>query len=168
MSFWCCAQLEHSRVHLGLHCLRLAGFDTYAPRLRTHRVSRGRKIAGLSLLFPSYVFVYVVAQWYAARWSPGVIRLVMAGDARPARVPDTVITELRAREGGDGLIELPRPPGLKRGDVVRVIHGPLQGLLGLYAGMKPRARVEVFLRLLGDQQRVELAANAIEPAEARA
>jgi transcriptional antiterminator RfaH len=93
---------------------------------------------------------------------------VMAGDARPARVPDTVITELRAREGGDGLIELPRPPGLKRGDVVRVIHGPLQGLLGLYAGMKPRARVEVFLRLLGDQQRVELAANAIEPAEARA
>ena len=70
MPFWCCAQLEHGRVHLGLHCLRLAGFDAYAPRLRSYRVSRGRKIEGRSLLFPSYIFVLIVAQWHAARWAP--------------------------------------------------------------------------------------------------
>ena len=31
--------------------------------------------------------------------------------------------------------------------------------------MKPRERVAVLLRILGDQQRVELAASAIEPVE---
>jgi transcriptional antiterminator RfaH len=165
MPFWCCAQLEHGRVHLGLHCLRLAGFDAYAPRLRSYRVSRGRKIEGRSLLFPSYIFVLIVAQWHAARWAPGVIRLVMAGDAKPARVPDAIIAEIKARER-DGLIELPKPPGLQRGDAVRVVLGPLQGLLGLYEGMKPHERVAVLLQILGGQQRVELPSNAIELAGA--
>jgi transcription antitermination factor NusG len=90
----------------------------------------------------------------------------MAGDVKPARVPDAIIAGLRAREGADGLIELPRPPGLKRGDAVRVIHGPLQGLLGLYEGMKPHERVAVLLQFLGSQQRTVLPANAIELAGA--
>ena len=94
MPFWCCAQLEHGRVHLGLHCLQLAGFDIYAPRLRSHRVSRGRKIEGRSLLFPSYIFVLIVAQWHAARWAPGVANIIMDG-MTPAKVPDRVIAETR-------------------------------------------------------------------------
>jgi transcriptional antiterminator RfaH len=117
------------------------------------------------LLFPSYIFVLIVAQWHAARWAPGVIRLVMAGDAKPARVPDAIIAEIKARER-DGLIELPKPPGLQRGDAVRVVLGPLQGLLGLYEGMKPHERVAVLLQILGGQQRVELPSNAIELAGA--
>jgi hypothetical protein len=102
MSFWCCAQLENNHIGLALHCLALAGYQTYAPRLRTVRVAHGRKLESRPLLFPSYVFVWIVAQWHAARWAPGVTRLVMAGDAVPARVPDGVIDELRAREGRDG------------------------------------------------------------------
>jgi hypothetical protein len=34
----------------------------------------------------------------------------------------------------------------------------------LYPGMKPRARVEILLQLLGASQRVTLAADAVEPA----
>ena len=161
--YWAAAQLENHRVNLALHCLRLSGFEVYAPRLRTYRLSHGRKIEGRPLLFPSYVFVAIVAQWHAARWCPGVIRLVMAGDAMPATVPDGVIAALQARERG-GLIELPRPPKFRPGDRVRVRHGPFIGLVGLYAGMKPHERVEVLLALLGGSQRVTLAADAVEPA----
>lgn len=166
MSFWCCAQLEHARVHLGLHCLGLAGFETYAPRLREHRSVRGRRVVRKPLLFPGYVFVWIELQWHAARWSPGVIRLVMAGDARPAKVPDPVIAEIRGREL-EGLIELPKPPALQPGDRVRITTGAFADYLALYEGQTAHERVAVLLQFLGGQQRTELPANAIEPLEAR-
>src|SRR5215813_2495642 len=90
-------------------------------------------------------------------YSVGVVRLVMDG-AAPARVPDAVIDEIRSRERG-GLIELPKPPRARPGDAVRILRGPFEGKLAVYAGMKPRARVEVLLGLLG---RVTLAADAVE------
>ena len=165
--FWCAAQLEPNRTRLALHLLALQGYETYCPRYRAWRVARARKVEVQSELFPGYAFVLIVAgRWWDARWCPGVVRVVLAGE-RPARVPDDVIAEIRGREVA-GLVELPPPPGLKRGDRVRIVHGPLQGLRGLYQGMKPHARCEVLLRLLGGQQRTELAASAIEPAEARA
>ena len=79
----------------------------------------------------------------------------------PAAVPDTVVTSLKAREV-NGLIELPPPPRFRRGDRVRVLHGPLAGQVGLFAGMKPRERVAVLLTLLGSSRRVELAGAAVE------
>ena len=69
---------------------------------------------------------------------------------------------LRARETG-GLIDLPRSPKFRPGDRLRVVSGPFAGHVGLYAGMKPRERVEV-LAILGGSQRVTLAAEAVEQA----
>ena len=60
-----------SREALALHCLGLAGFVTYCPRLRAQRLSHGRRIEMRPLLFPGYCFVWIELQWHAARWSPG-------------------------------------------------------------------------------------------------
>ena len=158
--YWAAAQLQPQRDMLALHFLRQAGFETYAPRLRERRTVHGRKVVRTPLLFPAYAFVFIRLQWHAARWAPGVIRLVMDG-AAPARVPDAVIDEIRAREVR-GLIELPKPPLARPGDAVRVLRGPFAGRLAIYAGMKPRARVEVLLSLLGSRQRMTLAADAVE------
>jgi transcriptional antiterminator RfaH len=160
MPFWACAQLQPQRERLALHCMALAGYETYRPLLRQHRVSRGRRIETTPALFPGYLFVLIEMQWHTARWAPGVVRIVLDG-ATPAKVPDDVIAALRARET-DGLINLPRPPKFRPGDRMRILHGPLIGLVGLYAGMKPRERVEVLLALLGGSQRVTLAADAVE------
>ena len=64
------------------------------------------------------------------------------------------------RERG-GVIELPKSR-LEPGVRVRVLQGPLQGQLGLCAGMRPRERVLVLLQLLGSQRRVELREDAVE------
>jgi transcriptional antiterminator RfaH len=90
--------------------------------------------------------------------------LIMAGDA-PARVSDAVIAELRGRER-DGLIELPKAPGLKPGDHVRIIAGPFSEHLALYEGQTSHERVAVLLQFLGGRHRTELPANAIESKEA--
>ena len=118
----------------------------------------------LPLLFPGYCFVFIELQWHAARWSPGRLGLIMVGDA-PARVSDAVIAELRGRER-DGLIELPKAPGLKPGDHVRIIAGPFSECLALYEGQTSHERVAVLLQFLGGRHRTELPANAIEPKEA--
>jgi transcriptional antiterminator RfaH len=153
MSYWACAQLEANRERLALHCLGLAGYQTYLPRIRIRRITQSRKVSvRTSPLFPCYAFVSIELQWHAARWSPGVLRLVLDGD-RPAKVPDSVITELKGRER-NGLVELPVPRGFRRGDRVRIVHGPLSGLEGLVEGLRPQQRIEILLAVLG---RVELA-----------
>jgi transcription antitermination factor NusG len=160
MSFWACAQLQPARERLALHCLTLAGYTTYLPRLRQHRVSRGRRLETTPALFPGYAFVLIELQWHAARWAPGVVRIVLDG-AAPARVPDAVIAEIQSRER-NGLVELPRRELARVGDPVRVVRGPFQGHVGLYAGMRPRERVEVLLAILGGAQRVTLPESNVE------
>jgi transcription antitermination factor NusG len=77
----------------------------------------------------------------------------------PARVPETVIEEIRAREC-NGAIELPRRQ-LKDGDRVRILAGPFSGQLAIYARMSGLERVTVLLQILGSAA-VELARNDIE------
>jgi transcriptional antiterminator RfaH len=154
MSYWCCAQIESTRERLALHCLSAVHhYEIYSPRIAASAKAQRQGVVDRPL-FPGYVFVWIVAQWWQARWSPGVIRLVLA-DAMPARVPDAIIDGLRKRER-DGLIHLPRARTMQRGDPVRIVGGAFTGHLALYAGMKPRERVEVLLAMLGAHQRVVL------------
>jgi transcriptional antiterminator RfaH len=156
MSYWACAQLEVNRERLALHCLGLAGYQTYLPRIRVRRITQSRKVSvRTSPLFPCYAFVLIELQWHAARWSPGILRLVLDGD-RPARVPDKVIADLKGRER-NGLVVLPRPPGLQRGDRVLVKSGPFVDRLATYDGQAPRDRVVVLLHMLGSQRPVAVA-----------
>jgi hypothetical protein len=85
----------------------------------------------------------------------------LADGERPASVADGIVAAIRSRER-NGLVELPKPPRFKRGDAVRILKGPFAHHVGLYHGMKPRARVEVLLALLGGSQRVTLAADSVE------
>ncbi len=67
MSFWACAQLETHRERLAEHCLGLAGYQVYTPRIAT-----GRKHgAATTLLFPGYAFVLIEVGWWTARWAAG-------------------------------------------------------------------------------------------------
>jgi transcriptional antiterminator RfaH len=161
--YWACAQVEPQRERLASYCLGLAGYEIYQPLLREQRRSHGRKIMVTPPLFPGYLFVWVVRGWWDARWSPGVVRLIMDG-LLPARVPDAVISEIRSRERG-GFVELPKVHGLAPGMRVKVLQGPLQDQIGLLAALRPHERVLVLLQLLGGQQRVELARSAIEAVE---
>jgi transcription antitermination factor NusG len=160
MSFWSVVRLQ--REALALHCLGLAGYETYLPRLRVHKMLHGRRIELHPALFPGYAFVRIELQWHAARWAPGVISLVMDG-ITPARVPQNAIEEIRRREVG-GLIELARQ-GIKRGDRVRILRGPFTGHLAIYHDSKPRDRIEVLLQLLGSTRSATLESLDVELAK---
>ena len=160
MGYWACARLEPHRERLAVHCLGVNGYEVYLPRLRERRISHGRRIEVRPPLFPGYAFVLIHLQWHAARWAPGTLGLIMDG-TRPAKVADEVIEEIRRREV-DGLIDLPKPPPLRRGVRVRILSGPFTGHLAIFTDMRPRQRVEILLQLLGGEQRVTLAKKDIE------
>jgi transcription antitermination factor NusG len=153
MPYWV-AQCEVAREHVAERFLQLAGYSTYCPRLRERGAARP--------LFPSYVFIVQALQWYRARWSIGVLRLIAQGSGgEPAAVPDAVVDAIRKREH-NGLVVLPSPREIRHGDRVRIVHGPLTGLEGLVEGLRPQRRVEILLAVLG---RVELAKGDIAAVE---
>jgi transcriptional antiterminator RfaH len=157
--YWAACRLQPRHEAYALHCLGVAGYTAYFPRVRERRVVRGRKIETRPPLFPGYAFVAIELQWHSARWCPGVARLVMDG-LQPAKVPDAVIEEIRGRER-NGAVELPSRR-LQYGDRVRILAGPFRGHLAIYAGMSTRERVAVLLQILGGPQRVTLAQRDVE------
>jgi transcription antitermination factor NusG len=159
MAYWAVARLQPHRERLALHCLGLAGFTVYLPRLRSERVSHGRRMEMCPPLFPGYAFVSIELQWSKARYGPGIVGLIMNG-ASPARVPDRVVAEICSREVG-GLVELSKTRAFRRGDHVRIRRGPFAGRWAIFADMKPHERVEVLLGLLGGEQRATLAATDV-------
>jgi transcription antitermination factor NusG len=162
VAYWACVQTAPARESAAEHFLHLAGYgQIYLPRLRTVSRRQGRRIVLKPPLFPNYLFVWITTGWWAARWCPHVARIITNGGVEPAHVPDALIQSLRQREI-DGAVELPKRPGLKPGDPVRVVAGALSGQLGLYQGQRSRERVEILLSLFGGQQRVELPKDAIE------
>jgi len=166
MAYWCAARLQPRHEALALHCLGLAGYETYLPRLRERRISRGRRITVSPPLFPGYCFIWIQMQWHAARWAPGVSTIILNG-ASPAKVPHTVIEEIRSREVG-GLIDFPKSlsaPGLRPGAQVKILAGPFRGFVATLIGLRPRERVEALLQLLGGEQRVTLSKGDVELAK---
>ena len=160
MGYWAVSRLAPQRERLALHCLALAGFESYLPKMREQRVFQGRKLELRTPLFPGYCFVLIELQWHAARWAPGTRGLIMDG-ITPARVPERVIAEIRRREI-NGLIEVSPKPLFRRGDRVRILRGPFSGRLAMFTDMRPRERVEVLLRLLGGERYITLAKRDIE------
>ena len=157
---WWVVQTESQREHV-VRVLLMRGrpkdglppCETYLPRIK-HR-------SRIAPLFPSYLFVRAIEQFYPVRWTEHVVRLCMAGD-RPYPLPEAVITSLRKRESG-GFIRLPLPPQLRRGQQVRVIRGSFEGLLAVHQGMGSRERVWVLLNLMGQQVPVQLPSRDLEP-----
>lgn len=154
MSYWAIVQTESQCEHTVRLLLMRGCYETYAPRIRS-------KTGKVLLLFPTYLFVRVIERWYPVAWTPGVTRLLMAGD-QPARLPEKIVDQIRKREVG-GFVKLPAKPKFQKGDHVRITHGSFQGQIGLYDGMTSKQRERVLLQLLGGWVPVELSTNDVAP-----
>jgi transcriptional antiterminator RfaH len=153
MSYWSVVQCESQRERVAAEFLVAAKYEIYLPRILVKK----REVP----LFPGYLFVTIHEQWWAVRWSIAVIRVLMDGEM-PAHVPGKVVDAIKRREGGDGLVRLPKVRGLERGDAVRIVAGSFAGHLAIYDGMSGEARVCVLLELLGRKTRMSLGRGDVE------
>ena len=96
------------------------------------------------------------------------MKLIRFGD-EPAHVPEIEIAGLKARMDSDGLIVLPVPPPSRKrvyakGEKVRIVGGPFDGLAGVHSGMSAAEREIVLLTLLNAPRRVAIPAHLVRPA----
>lgn len=160
MPYWAVAQTENQREGVAARFLNQDNYATYLPKIVVKGGARERVVP----LFPSYLFVRIDERWWTIRWTIGVLRLLMA-DNQPARIGDSIITAIQKREGENGLVKLPKPPGVQKGESVRVLRGSFADRIGVYDGMSGPDRARILLDLLGRSVPVSLAFTDIRPLE---
>jgi transcriptional antiterminator RfaH len=158
--YWCVARTINQHEALAEARLVAAGFETSAPR-----TPQGP-------LFRNYLFVRIESQWRVVATTIGIMCLIRFGDEGPARCPEAEIERLRAMvDPGTGLIKLPDKvlPGarraFKKGEKIRIIGGPFEGVAALHSGMRAADREIALLAVLGAQRRIAVPAYLVHAAQ---
>ncbi len=136
------------------------GIETFLPRIVESGEGRAEPVVGP--LFPGYLFARLdlLSQYTRVIWAPGVHSFVSFGDV-PAAVDPAVMAFLRERAGDAGVVRVTRT--FNDGDVVRVVRGPLGGLIGVVQGAcSGQMRVRVLMELLRRRTQVSVPSQLLE------
>jgi transcriptional antiterminator RfaH len=165
MASWFVVKTQSRGEEKALRHLGNQGFVTYLPRYR-RRIRHARRLQlVLRPLFPGYLFVHLdpdLCRWRSINGTIGVREILSNGDA-PLAVPDRIIVEIKAREDEGGAVKLVAP-AFARGQVVRLMEGPLADLNGLFEEMRDENRVVLLVSLLGRQVRMQVPLAAVAAA----
>jgi transcriptional antiterminator RfaH len=115
-------------------------------------------------MFPRYLFIHLDSQhddWGPIRSTLGVTALVRFGQF-PTPVPGDLISNLKQRADDEGIQQLPEY-AYRPGESLRIADGVMAGFEAIYLARSAKDRVLVLLEILGQQARVELARDTIEP-----
>jgi transcription antitermination factor NusG len=152
---WYALQVRQRHEKAVAAALRNKGYEEFLPlyRLRRHGATR---IAEIDLpLFPGYVFCQFDSgdRRVPIVTTPGVIRIVVFG-ADPVPVDDREMAVIH--EVIDSGIATEPWPWLVAGQRVRVVHGVLTGLEGIFLESKTQHRVVLSITLLQRSLAVEI------------
>lgn len=161
---WYCVQTLPHREEAAAAQLAAQGFRVFLPRLM-RTVRHARRLRTLRRpAFPSYLFVALDLdrdRWRAVNGTRGVARLVMADD-RPAPAPHGVVETLLELVDVDGLARF--DIGLREGQGVRVLSGPLAEAMGRMLRCESGDRVRVLLDIMGGEICATLPRSALAAA----
>jgi len=137
----------------------------FLPRLLARHSHGSRRWTALDPLFPGYLFVqsYPTPEDITrVRWTPGIKRLLGAGDdGVPTPVADDIVTYLQERSGAQGFI-VPQVAMIS-GARVRFKSGPLAFVEGIIERPTSRAdRVRVLLFLMHASVAADVSVDELE------
>jgi transcription antitermination factor NusG len=136
------------------------GVETFLPRILEAAGPRLEPTVGP--LFPGYLFACIdlLSQYNSVIWAPGVRSFVAFGEV-PAPVDPAVVEFLRERGGDEGVVRVVRT--FHDGDVVRIVRGPLGGLVGVVEGeVSGQARVRILMEILRRRTQVSVPVQMVE------
>jgi transcriptional antiterminator RfaH len=161
---WYCVQCKPNREKYAQLHLERQGFETYLPFVRIQKTIR-KKIEWVNRpMFSRYLFLKETADLIPSkiRSTLGVSKLVIFG-IKPAKVPDTIIEDIKSHclEGDDlMLIDGTR---LKEGCSVKVLNGPYQGIEAIFCRYtNDQDRIVILMEMMQSLVEVEITRNIIE------
>jgi len=153
------AKPRHERTSISL--LEQVGIETYYPEVNECVSVRGRGYVRRAALFPGYFFAKFEhdKQHRTVSYCRGVRRIVTFGQA-PAEVELGLLDDIRRRLSQQDMTSKPK---LMHGEVVRISHGPLAGVEGVFDScLSGKERVVLLLRALSYQSRAVVKVSDIE------
>jgi len=163
MKQWFAVYTKSRKEALAEVHLQRQGYEVYFPRLQQTRRYRGRWREMIEPLFPRYLFVHLahgIDNFTPIRSTLGVTDLVRFG-SEVKTVPDALIDAIKAWEDQGMIIDNLK---WKHGEEVEIIEGSFAGLKGLYEAESSEERVIILLKLLGRDNKVRVARDAVVPA----
>lgn len=151
-SAWYVVHTKPRQESRALENLQNQGYECFLPTMPVEKRRHQRVQVVTEPMFSRYLFIRLDAQvqnWSPIRSTLGVSKLVSFGQ-QPARVPDDLVAFLR------GAPPLCVERLFAAGDPVRVAHGALKGLEGVYQAPDGEQRALVLVELLGQPQRLKL------------
>jgi transcriptional antiterminator RfaH len=162
---WFVVRTQSRAEEKAAYHLAIQGFVPYLPRYRRRVRHARRNEMVLRPLFPGYLFVHLdptQCRWRSINGTFGVRELLCNGDS-PLPVPDCVVDGIKAREDETGAVRLVAP-AFVRGQVIRLLDGPMADINGLFEEMRDENRVVLLVSLLGRQVRMQVPAGAVTAA----
>ena len=161
MQKWYAVMAKPRKEQTSASFLEQAGIETYYPEVNECFSVKGRRCVRRAGLFPGYFFARFDydKQYRTVSYCRGVRKILTFGQA-PAEVESGLLDDIRKRLSRQDMIPIPR---LTHGEVVRISHGPLTGVEGVFDScLSGKERVVVLLRTLSYQSRVVLERADIE------
>lgn len=160
---WCLIHTKPKQEKIAAEHLLRQNYCVYLPMLCRHKGGQGGPQASPPTpLFPRYLFIRLSAgvdDWGPIRSTKGVSDFVRFG-VTPARVPDSLIAEIKAREGDNGLHHEVLPE-LVNGDKIRIQDGPFSGCSAIFKAHRGRDRVLILLDVIGKANLVEVTVDSV-------
>jgi transcription antitermination factor NusG len=151
--------MSRHEKRIASHCERI-GIEPFLPLYTSQRSWKNRTTVDLQMpLFPNYIFVRLFSQDHGPVMRlPGLLSLV-GNSSGPVVIPDGDM-ELLRRVIACKTIE--PHPFMTKGDKVRVMTGPLVGLMGVVVQKGNGLRFIVTLDVIGKSLSLQIEGSALE------
>ena len=162
MQKWYAIMAKPRKEQTSTSFLEQAGIETYYPEINECFSVKGKRYVRRAGFFPGYFFARFDygKEYRMVSYCRGVRKIVMFGQA-PAEVESGLLDDIRRSLSRKESI--PIIPTLTHGEVVRISHGPLAGVEGVFDScLSGKERVVVLLRALSYQSRVIVRTSDIE------
>lgn len=160
---WYVVQCLARRERYAQQNLSLQYFQTFYPfYFKTVRHARKTRTVQQAL-FPGYLFVQLDLnkdRWRSINGTHGVSRLIMNGE-RPSVVPSGIVDNLIEHTDQKGGVRL--DDGLKVGQKVKIVSGPMNELIGELLTLDDSGRVRVLLEIMSGKIVVTLNRSTLHP-----
>jgi transcriptional antiterminator RfaH len=149
---------QESRAVNNLH---VWGIQLFAPWIRPHRSSTGRRRSGSEALFPGYIFARfdAIRMLHNIRFTRGV-HSVVSTCGKPTPLHEDIIALCRSRVGEDGYVRIARD--FKPDEGVIILSGPFKNMIAVFENDLPdQQRVSVLLTAVNWQAHLHLDVSQI-------
>ena len=130
--------------------------ECYCPEVLVEKVFRGKKSQVVEILFPGYIFVNLrnpASSAHSVKNTRGVQSFVSFGGS-PARVPSALIQELKEKTKVQENLVVSNVP--QKGDKLKVIDGPFNGMSVVFFQPNGDRRAEVLLNIMNQQVKASI------------